>query len=392
MQICSLELIDFRNYSHIDVAFNNGLTALVGSNGQGKTNLLEAISVVSGLGSFRAVKHTGMIRQGSDSAVIRCRVLTDAEREMLIEMQIFSSGMKRLQVNRQRLARKSDLLDVLTVTVFAPDDLELVKGGPANRRRWIDAALAASRPGVGALRNECERILRHRNALLRQARGHLDADVAITLDVWDAKLAAVGDAIRGHRLVVLEELAPVLADVYQHMAGHADVATARYESSWGEESLASALASARRIDLKRAVTTVGPHRDDIILTVNGRSARTHASQGEQRSLALALRLAVDAEIRQRRGVRPVLLLDDVFSELDPLRSAALLEALPSGQRILTSADATLPTGTSVNQIMRVHAGTLMTLSTGDGTGSGDGTGTGSGDGTGHGPRGMDERP
>ena len=275
-------------------------------------------------------------------------------------MQIFSSGTKRLQVNRQRLARQSDLFDILTVTVFSPDDLELIKGGPANRRRWLDAALVASRPSLGALRGECERILRHRNALLRQVRGRLDADAAITLDVWDSKLAAVGDEIRGHRLALLEVLAPTLVEVYQHMAGQTDTAAVGYESSWGEGSLASALATARRVDLKRMVSTVGPHRDDVVLTINGRSARTHVSQGEQRSLALALRLAVDAEIRKHRDVRPVLLLDDVFSELDPRRGAALLEALPSGQRIITSTTAALPAGAHVDQVMRVHAGTLDT--------------------------------
>ena len=360
MHICSLELIDFRNYSHADVSFSNGLTVLLGSNGQGKTNLLEAINVASGLGSFRSVQHMGMIRQGADSAVIRCRVLTDVERETLIEIQIFSSGMKRLRVNRQRLARKSDLFDMLTVTVFAPDDLELVKGSPTNRRRWIDTALAASIPGVGTLRGECERILRHRNALLRQSRGRLDVDAAITLDIWDEKFAAVGDEIRENRLALLEVLAPRLAETYRCMAGHADIATVGYESSWGEEPLASALAATREIDLKRAVTTVGPHRDDVVLTINGRTARTHASQGEQRSLALALRLAVDAEIRQRRDISTVLLLDDVFSELDPFRAAALLEILPSGQRILTSATPTLPAGAIIDQIMCVDAGTLST--------------------------------
>ena len=166
------------------------------------------------------------------------------------------------------------------------------------------------------LRGDLGRILRQRNALLRQAAGRVTSDVALTLDVWDAKLSATGDELRRRRLELLDAMRPRLAAAYGRVARHGAQADATYLSSWGEEPLADALGAARKDDLRRATSTIGPHRDDVALWIDGRPARSHASQGEQRSLALALRLAVDAAVRERRGVRPVLLLDDVFSELD----------------------------------------------------------------------------
>ena len=358
MRICSLELIDFRNYSHAELELNGELTAIVGANGHGKTSLLEAIGLVAGLGSIRGVSHSGLVRQDSDSAVVRCDARSDNGRGLLIESQIFTSGRSRFQVNRQHVNRNRDLLGMLTVTVFSPDDLMLVKGGPAGRRRWVDTALAASFPGFGERSTDLDRILRHRNALLRQISGRPDPDSVRTLDVWDAKLAEVGDEIRRSRMEFLRSLESHLSSSYEHVAGRADAATARYESSWGDEPLADALAQARQSDLRRAVSTVGPHRDDVELEIGGLSARTQASQGEQRSLALALRLAVDAEIRCHRHVTPILLLDDVFSELDAARSAALLEILPTGQRILTSTATVLPARARPDQVVRVYDGTL----------------------------------
>ena len=358
MRVRTLDLTDFRNYTQVGVSFNNGLTVIVGYNGQGKTNLLEAIGVAGGLGSIRGGQYAAMVRHGADSAMVRCRVRTTADRDVSIEAMILSSGRSRFHVNRQRLARQSDLSDVLVVTVFSPDDLELVKGGPSNRRRWVDEALVASRPEFARVRGELDRVLRQRNALLRQVGARLDADAATTLDVWDDRLASVGDEIRRRRSELLEAVGPRLAADYEIMAGQADSVVARYESSWGDEPLASALIAARRSDLRRATTTVGPHRDDVALTIGGRPARTHASQGEQRSLALAMRLAADSEVRERRSVRPVLLLDDVFSELDRNRAAALLDALPAGQRILTTATSALPAGVRPDQVLHVHAGAL----------------------------------
>ena len=360
MQVCSLSLVDFRSYARAEVHFAAGLTAVVGPNGHGKTNLLEAIGFAAGLGSLRGAPEGALIRDGAEAAVVRCSARTGDGREVLIEAELARSRPNRVKVNHQPVARRRDLLGVLTATVFSPEDLDLVKGEPSRRRRWIDNALTSVRPSVGALRSEVDRILRQRNTLLRQAGGRAVGDVAITLDVWDARLAAAGDELQARRRELLSAIQPRICSYYAQIAKGRGEADAGYASSWGDGSLADALAASRRDDLRRATSTVGPHRDDVSLRIGGLPARSHASQGEQRSLALALRLAVDAEVRERRGVQPVLLLDDVFSELDSDRAAALLEALPQSQRILTTA-AGLPTGVRPARLIRLAGGTPHTV-------------------------------
>lgn len=361
MRVCSLSLLDFRSYGEAEVVFAPGMTAIMGPNGHGKTNLLEAVGFAAGLGSFRGAAEAALIRDGAPASVIRCSGLGAGDREVLVEVELARARPNRVRVNRQPVARRRDLLGVLTATAFAPDDLELVKGEPAVRRRWMDDALAAVRPSWGALRSELDRVLRQRNTLLRQAQGRAAGDVAVTLDVWDDKLAAVGDELRVRRRDLLAAMEPRVRRHYGHIARGQGDAGLTYLSSWGDDSLAGALAAARPTDLKRSTSTVGPHRDDVLLEVGGLPARSHASQGEQRSLALALRLAVDAEVRERRGVAPVLLLDDVFSELDAGRATALLETLPPGQRILTTAASQLPAGVQPQQLIRVADGTARSL-------------------------------
>lgn len=356
MKIRELSLVDWRSYAHAEMAFGDGLTAIVGENGQGKTNLIEAIGWMAGLGSFRGAPDDAVVRSCADAAVVRATVEAEDGREQLIEIEIPRVGRNRIQVNRQRLSRMGDLVGVLQVTVFSPDDLDLVKGGPVLRRGWLDEALAARHPKNTALRADVERILKQRNALLRGVHGALDADAGYTLDVWDSKLAEAGERLRAGRLELLEEMAPKLAESYDAVARSQGRATASYVSSW-DGALGDALMAARDQDLRRGVSTVGPHRDEVLLELNGMAARTHASQGEQRSLALALRLAADGVVRAAGVAEPVLLLDDVFSELDPNRAAALLEALPSGQRILTTA-AGLPPAARPDQVVRVHDGVI----------------------------------
>lgn len=360
MLIRTLELRDFRSYESADLEFGPGLTAIVGENGQGKTNLLEAISWIAGMGSFRGVADDALIRTGADSAVIRATVEGVDGREQLVEAELPRVGRNRIQVNRQRLRRTRDLVGVVQATVFSPDDLELVKGGPALRRRWIDEALVSRHSKHDALRVELERILKQRNALLRSAHGRLDADAAFTLDVWDAKLAAAGDAVRAARTALLAEIAPRLATSYDAVAREQARVEAVYEASW-DGDLVDALAQSRDLDVRRGQSTIGPHRDEISLRIGAAPARTHASQGEQRSLALALRLAADAVVRAAGVAEPVLLLDDVFSELDPGRAEALLDTLPAGQRLLTTA-AWLPPAATPDRVLRVEAGVVTEVS------------------------------
>ncbi len=360
MLIRTLELQNFRSYEAASLSLSDGLTAIVGENGQGKTNLLEAISWIAGMGSFRGVPDDALIRLGADAAILRATVESPDGREQLIEAELPRIGRNRIQVNRQRLSRARDLVGVVQVTVFSPDDLELVKDGPAMRRRWIDDALVSRHPRHDALRSDLERILKQRNALLRSAHGRLDGDAAFTLDVWDAKLAAAGNAMRAAREDLLSEMAPRLAAAYDAVARQSAEVETIYEASW-DGDLAEALAASRQLDVRRGVSTVGPHRDEIVLRIGGAPARTHASQGEQRSLALSLRLAADAVIREAGVAEPVLLLDDVFSELDPGRAEALLDALPGGQRLLTTA-AWLPPAATPDQVLKVTAGTIIEAS------------------------------
>ena len=360
MLIRTLELQNFRSYEAASITLGDGLTAIVGENGQGKTNLLEAIGWIAGMGSFRGVPDDALIRLGADAAVLRATVESPGGREQLVEAELPRVGRNRIQVNRQRLSRARDLLGVVQVTVFSPDDLELVKNGPALRRRWIDDALVSRHPKHDALRTDLERILKQRNALLRSVHGRLDADAAFTLDVWDGKLADVGDAVRRARETLLAEMAPQLAAAYDAVARQAADVETVYEASW-DGDLAEALVCSREMDVRRGVSTIGPHRDEIVLRIGGAPARTHASQGEQRSLALSLRLAADAAVRAAGVAEPVLLLDDVFSELDPGRAEALLDALPGGQRLLTTA-AWLPPGATPDRVLRVVDGTVCDVS------------------------------
>ncbi len=364
MQVCSLSLADFRSYAQVNVEFAPGLTAVVGPNGHGKTNLLEAIGFAAGLGSLRGAPESALIRDGAEAAIVRCLARAGDRREILIEAELARSRPNRVRVNQQPVARRRDLIGVLAATVFSPEDLDLVKGEPARRRRWIDDALISVRPSLGALRSEVDRILRQRNTLLRQAGGRATSDITMTLDVWDAKLAAAGDELRALRRELLEAVQPRIHSYYARIAKAHGEAGADYVSSTGDTSLAEALAAARRDDLRRATSTVGPHRDDVMLRIRGLPARSHASQGEQRSLALALRLAVDAEVRERRDVQPVLLLDDVFSELDSGRAAALLDALPRSQRILTTAVG-LPAGVRSDLLIQLSDGTARPVPDGE---------------------------
>ncbi len=356
MRLDRVWLTDVRSYASAEIQLAPGLTALLGDNGQGKTNVLEAIAWLATLSSFRGAPNEALIRQGADQAVIRAEGEREGRR-ILVEAEIVRSGRNRVLVNRQPLRRSRDLLGVLRVTVFSPDDLELVKGGPAERRRLLDEALVASHPRYDALRSEVDKVLKQRNALLKGAGGRLDADAAFTLDVWDAKLAEAGGKLASARQNLLARVAPVLSETYDAVANRPAEVTAEYVADWAALGLEEALAAARSDDLRRGVSTVGPHRDEVDLRIGGLPARTHASQGEQRSLALALRLAAHHVITEVTGSAPVLLLDDVFSELDPDRSDALLANLPPGQTLLTSASG-LPPKAAPDLVLEVRDGTI----------------------------------
>lgn len=348
---------DFRNLAEVRFTPESvGLTVVTGENGAGKTSILEAIAYASTLTSFRGSPRDSLVRNTRDRAFVRLEVETDG-RSSLIEIEIVPDERDRAQLNRRRVRRASELLETLRVTVFTPDDLALVKAGPQNRRLFLDDALVASEPRRLATRQAVERVLRQRATLLRQSGGHASPDVLSTLDVWDAQLAAAGSELVAGREALVRELEPLASDAYGHLTGSDDALRLDYERSF-EADLAEALVSARKEDLRRGVSTVGPHRDDLGVFAGGLDARTRLSQGRQRCVTLALRLATHRVVAARSGTPPVLLLDDAFSELDEHTARALFAELPDDQALLTAAGP-LPPDAEPAMLVRIAEGAIL---------------------------------
>ncbi len=357
MRLRQLWLKDFRSYVELDLELPDGLTCVVGENGIGKTNLLEAIGYLVHLKSFRGADNSAMVAIGADRAVVRGQGSSKG-RELLVEAEIPRTGRGRVQVNRQRLQRGADLAAAARISVFAPDDLATIKGSPGLRRDFLDDSVVALWPRQDDTRRTLVQVLRQRNALLRQRGGRLDADGALMLDIWDERLAAAGEAMGAARLSLVNDLSPYVDRSYRQLSRRDDVVSLHYEPAWFDEGLEAALKQTRKEDLRRGTSLVGPHRDDVMVMLNGAPSRSHASQGEQRTLALALRLGVHLLLSERHGEPPLLLLDDVFSELDRFRTAALFEALPLGQALLTTA-VSLPEGADPALVLEAKPGMLV---------------------------------
>jgi DNA replication and repair protein RecF len=365
VRLARLWLTDFRCHRAAEFEFGPAITALVGGNAQGKTSVLEAVGWLARMTSFRGAPDNALVRVGAERAVVRAEVErggTHASgRPQLIEAEIAAAGRNRVLVNRQALPRARDLLGTLRVTVFAPDDLRLVKGGPVERRVELDDLLMALSPRYDAVRSDYERVLKHRNAWLRTWSR---ADDPATLDVWDDQLTRAGAELVRGRLKLLDRLAAPLGKAYGEVAGAPADVTGQYEAAWSDGELdeshlddvaprlAEAVARSRVADLERRLSLVGPHRDDWRLCIDGLDARRFASQGEQRSLSLAIRLAGHAVVADVVGEAPVLLLDDVFSELDETRSTGLVAHLPEGQTLVTTAGR-LPPGLEADRVVWV---------------------------------------
>lgn len=358
MIIQRLELSQFRNYASTQITFNEGVTAIIGKNGQGKTSLAEALGYLATLKSFRGVPHEAMIRTGAQTAIIRADISHNDGRTVLIEAELSRVGKNRTQVNRQKLVHSRDLLGVVRTTIFSPDDLALIKDSPALRRDFLDDSLIAVSAKYDDLCRDVDHIVRQRNALLKQSGGRLGGDTATTLDVWDEKFAVRGVELGDGRNELISRLTPLVQDAYEQLSESSSQVKIVYSPPWRQIGLASALANARDDDIRRSVTTVGPHRDDIDLYVNGLPARTQSSQGEQRTLALALRLAVHRCLAEEFQSSPILILDDVLSELDPQRAAALLRHFPVGQVLITTAGL-LPDIAHIERVIRISGGEIV---------------------------------
>ncbi|HEV8628026.1 MAG TPA: DNA replication/repair protein RecF [Acidimicrobiia bacterium] len=371
MQLAHLWLTDFRGHQASEVEVGPGITVFAGGNAQGKTTVLEAVGWLARMSSFRGAPDSALVRVGCERAIVRAEIVPANRgpevRPDLIEAEIVAAGRNRVLLNRKPLPRARDLLGTLRVTVFAPDDLRLVKAGPAERRTELDDLLVALSPRYDAVQSDYERVLKHRNAWLRTWSR---ADDPATLDVWDEQLVRAGAELVRGRLKLLDRLAAPLGKAYGDVAGAAADVSGAYEAAWAGDVtldetrldevaplLAVAVARSRSADLERRLTLVGPHRDDWRLSIDGLDARRFASQGEQRSLALALRLAGHVVISDVVGEPPVLLLDDVFSELDETRANNLVAHMPIAQALVTTAG-TLPPGLPAERVVWVAGGRL----------------------------------
>lgn len=362
MHVTHLTLVDFRNYARADVELSPGTTLFVGRNGQGKTNLVEAIGYLSTVSSHRVSTDQALVRAGQESAIVRMRVQHE-ERALVIELQLNRAGANRAQVNRGAI-RTRELPRYFASVLFAPEDLSLVRGEPSGRRAYLDALVVQRSPRFAGVISDYERVVRQRNSLLKSARAsRLPADSLTTLDVWDDRLVELGTALMVARHELVEQLRPRISHAYRAVAGDehdtgvsiqrsidadapadaAPTATADAAAAGGDPAIVAAafrerLASRRRDELDRAVTLVGPHRDDLVLDLNGLPARGYASHGESWSFALALKLA-SAEVLRVDAVAgdPVLVLDDVFAELDEGRRERLADAIVDYEQVLITA-------------------------------------------------------
>jgi DNA replication and repair protein RecF len=348
MRLERLEVVDFRNHDRASVELPAGVSALVGPNGVGKTNLLEAVGYLATLGSHRVGQDAALILAGSSSAVIRAAVQR-AGRRLLVDVELRPGSGVRGRVNGAPVPRARDLLGVVRATVFAPEDLGLVRGDPEERRRFLDTLATQRLPRYHGSRQDYDRVLRQRNTLLRSAAGRLPASALATLEVWDEKLASAGAEIWSERLRLVAALTPRVELAYQRLAGRDDAVEVAYVSSVAgtagldpdpaklAQALRERLVADRAREVERGITLSGPHRDDLALALRGLPARTHASHGEAWSLALALRLG-SHRLLAEEGEEPVLLMDDVFAELDRQRRDRVAEAaLAAEQTIVTAA-------------------------------------------------------
>jgi DNA replication and repair protein RecF len=362
VHLTRLALTDFRSYPELSIELGAGVTTFSGPNGEGKTNLVEAIGYLATLGSHRVATDGPLVRHGAQRAVLRAAV-TGAQGSSLVEIELNPGRANRVRLNRTPMPRPRDILGALRTVLFAPEDLALVKGDPGERRRFLDELLVATAPRWAGVRADYERVLRQRTALLKSAgaKGHLRGPareaMTATLDTWDGQLARTGAALLAGRMHLVAALRPHVAAAYEAVSGGpaGQASAMAYRSSLADEPgpdspepgraddaagleamMLKALAAVRSSELDRGVCLVGPHRDELALSIGGLPARGYASHGESWSLALALRLASFALLREGRE-DPVLLLDDVFAELDAGRRDRLAGLVADAEQVLITA-------------------------------------------------------
>jgi DNA replication and repair protein RecF len=381
-----LSLTDFRNYKTAEVALERGPNLFVGSNGQGKTNLVEALGYLSTLGSHRVSNDQALIRSGQESAIVRARLEHEGH-ELLIELQLNRSGANRAQVNRAAI-KPRELPRYISTVLFAPEDLALIRGEPSTRRRFVDALLGTKSPRLLGVFADYERVLKQRNALLKSARASGLKDATLpTLELWNERLVELGAEIMFERIGIVDALGPFVREAYQAVAGSdqeptldvvlsiladhpesddepVDVSAVRLTKEGLADAFRAALEKVRRAERDRGITLCGPHRDDILFRLNALPAKGYASHGESWSFALALKLAC-AELLRADSVTgdPIVILDDVFAELDQRRRGRLADAVKDYEQVLITAAVfdDVPEELTAHTV-RISAGTIVDAS------------------------------
>ena len=380
MYLEKLSLTDFRSYAQVDLSLEPGVTVLVGSNGIGKTNLMEAIGYLATLTSHRVSTDAPLLRFGAERAMIRAK-LVRGEQSTVLELEINAGRANRGRINRSNPVRARDLLGICQTVLFAPEDLALVKGDPSSRRRFLDELLVSLMPRHAATRSDYDRVLKQRNALLKSARaGKFSTGHEATLDVWDQHMARAGAELLHARLELVDRLQPHLKNAYAQLTDGSKEATAVYRSTLQDsldddggtsrpadsrpadgtaadeaaptedlrllsveqltDSYIQAFAAARRKELERGISLVGPHRDELELVLGSAPAKGYASHGETWSMCLSLRLAsyyVMLDDARTGGSPPILILDDVFAELDVQRRRKLAAIVSGAEQVLVTA-------------------------------------------------------
>ncbi len=371
MYVAELQLVDFRSYRSAQLSFDPGVCVLLGPNGQGKTNLVEAMGYTAHLGSHRVAQDAPLVRRGADFAIIRTTVRhslehdgllpaaatlpSEAPRPILIELEIAPGRVNRARINRAPVSRPREILGLLRTVLFAPEDLALVKGDPGERRRFLDDLLVTRAPRFAAVRAEYEKVVRQRSTLLKSLRQQRSPSALTSLDAWDHHLAAAGAELLLGRLRLVAKMSEPLCNAYEQVSDGQGAVSLEYRSAlgsqlqadiaedpdWGRAQLTARLLAAateqRREELDRGVCLVGPHRDDLQLSIGDFPAKGYASHGESWSLALALRLASFDVLRRESGGDPVLLLDDVFAELDVGRRQRLAHLVADAEQVVVTA-------------------------------------------------------
>jgi DNA replication and repair protein RecF len=347
--VAALELVDFRSYSLVQIDLDQGVSVLVGRNGQGKTNIAEAIGYLATLGSHRVASDQPLVRHGADRAVVRAGV-ERLGRRLLLEIEIVPGKSNRARINKSPLPRTRDLLGVLRAVVFAPEDLGLVRGDPDSRRGFLDELMVLRTPRLAGVKSDYDRMLKQRNALLKSAAASRGSFDRTTLAVWNDHLVQLGSEVLQARLSLVCELRAPVAKAYSDLAPTGGAAGLDYKASWcggspldqltSREEIAAELRQAlervERDELHRGVTLAGPHRDDLVLLLGDHPAKGYASHGESWSMVLALRLA-SFELLRADGDDPVLILDDVFAELDSTRRDRLADMVADAEQVLVTA-------------------------------------------------------